>query len=161
MNRDYQIIKKRYDDLLFRRETARLSERVEQTKVVKFRIVESPSLPLKPVAPNRPLFATLVLISGLMAGIGVSIIRSLIYPAFYTVKQLASVVGKPVLSSIENIVLPEQQEKNAISRLKFIAACFALLVSFGCVVFVSLMTTNDTTHDISLLDGDGFGSKRS
>ena len=161
LNRDYQIIKKRYDDLLSRRETARLSERVEQTKVVKFRIVESPSLPLKPVAPNRPFFATLVLISGLLLGIGVSIIRSLIYPAFYTVKQLASVVGKPVLSSIENIVLPDQQEKNAISRLKFLAVCFALLVSFGGVMLVSLLTTNDTTHDISSLDSDGFRSKKS
>ncbi|MEE9412373.1 MAG: XrtA system polysaccharide chain length determinant [Methylococcales bacterium] len=161
LNRDYLIIKKRYDDLLSRRETARLSERVEKTKVVKFRIVESPSLPRKPVAPNRPFFATFVLLSGVLMGLGVSIIRSMIYPAFYTVKQLASVIGKPVLGSIENIVLPEENEKNALTRLKFIAACFALLASFGVVVLISILTTTDTTHDVSVLDSNAFGTKQS
>ncbi len=159
LNRDYLIIKKRYSDLLARRETARLSERVEQTKVVKFRIVEPPILPLKPIAPNRPLWASFVLISGLLAGLGISIVRSLIYPAFYTVKQLASVAGKPVLGSIDRIELPEQHKENAVLAIKFIAAFFALIVSYGGVLFFSSFSEHNTQHDLSYIEPDIFGNK--
>ncbi len=158
LNRDYLIIKKRYSDLLARRETARLSERVEQTKVVKFRIVEPPILPHKPIAPNRPLLATFVLILGLLVGIGVSIVRSLIYPAFYTVKQLASVVGKPVLGSVERIVLPEQLKENSVMTIKFIAAFFALIISFGGVLLLSSISELNAQHDLSYLEHDVFGN---
>ena len=159
LNRDYLIIKKRYSDLLARRETARLSARVEETEVVKFRIVEPPIVPLKPIAPNRPLLATFVLLAGLLAGIGISILRSLIYPAFYTVKQLASVAGKPVLGSIERIVLPEQHKENSVLTVKFIAAFFALIVTFVGVLFLSNMSERDPRHDFSHLEQDVFGKK--
>lgn len=159
LNRDYLIIKKRYSDLLSRRETARLSERVEQTKVVKFRIVEPPSLPLKPVSPNRPLLATIVLLSGLIAGIGMAILRSMIYPTFSSVKQLASAIGKPVLGSVESMMMPEQQKKHSMSRVGFIAACFALLISYGGILLVSKLISHDTTTEISSLGRDTWEKK--
>jgi polysaccharide chain length determinant protein (PEP-CTERM system associated) len=158
LNRDYLIVKKRYSDLLSRRETARLSERVEQTKVVKFRIVEPPSLPLKPIAPNRPLLTSIVLISGLLAGIGASILRSMIYPMISTVKQLATVTGKPVLGSVESIIMPGQQKKNIFSKVSFIAACFALLVSFGGVLLISKSALHET-NDVSSLGRDDWEKK--
>ncbi len=156
LNRDYLIIKKRYSDLLSRRETARLSERVEQTKVVKFRIVEPPSLPLKPVAPNRPLFATVVLIAGLLAGVGVTILRLMLHPTFSSVKQLATTLGRPVLGSVQSIVKPDQNNKNSLSRVSFIAACFALLVSYGGVLLISILSNHDTTTELSSLGFDAW-----
>ena len=160
LNRDYLIIKKRYSDLLARRETARLSERVEQTKVVKFRIVEPPSLPLKPVSPNRPLLATLVLILGLLAGIGVTILRSLIHPTFSSVKQLASTLGRPVLGSVRSIVMPEQEKKDVLSRSIFIAACIALLISYSGVLLLSILSSHDITSELSTFDSDAWGKKK-
>lgn len=159
LNRDYLIIKKRYSDLLARRETARLSERVEQTKVVKFRIVEPPSLPLKPVSPNRPLLATLVLIAGLLAGIGVTILRSMMYPTFSSVKQLASTLGRPVLGSIRSMTVFEREKKNLLSRSAFAAACCALLISYGCVLVISILTSHDATSELSNFDSNAWGKK--
>ncbi|HFD13210.1 MAG TPA: hypothetical protein ENJ32_12195 [Crenotrichaceae bacterium] len=150
LNRDYLIIKKRYSDLLSRRETARLSERIEQTKVVKFRIVEPPSLPLKPVAPNRPLLATIVLLAGILAGIGVTVLRLMIHPTFSSVKQLASTLGKPVLGSIQSMVMPEQEQKNFISRGGFVVVSIALLVAYAGVILSSQSNSHDTTTLSSL-----------
>ncbi len=159
LNRDYLIIKKRYSDLLSRRETARLSERVEQTKVVKFRIVEPPSLPLKPVAPNRPLFATIVLILGVLVGLGISVLRLMIYPTFSSVKQLARALGRPVLGSVQSIVMPENEKKNALARFGFIAACLALLVSYSGVLMISILSSHETT-ELSRLDSHVWENKK-
>ncbi|MCH9698881.1 MAG: hypothetical protein K0U68_12325 [Gammaproteobacteria bacterium] len=145
LNRDYVIIKKRYSDLLARRETARLSERVEQTKVVKFRIVEPPSQPLKPVSPNRPLLASIVLILGLMSGLGLAVLRLILYPTFSSVRQLASTLGRPVLGSVQSIVMPDNMTQNTLARFGFAAACLALFVSYGGILLVSMMASHDST----------------
>ena len=53
LNRDYEINKKQFDTFLQRLESAKISEQAEQSNDnVKFRVIEPPSVPVKPSGPD-------------------------------------------------------------------------------------------------------------
>ena len=69
MTRDYDVLKKAYDELLDRRESAKIGSDLEtQTQTVQFRIVDPPEAPTLPVAPNRGLLLSAVMVAGGGAG---------------------------------------------------------------------------------------------
>jgi polysaccharide chain length determinant protein (PEP-CTERM system associated) len=71
LNRDYSVIKENHDQLLERREAARLSRAREiKAEEVQFRVVEPPVLPTLPSGPKRGLFIIATLIFGLASGVG-------------------------------------------------------------------------------------------
>ena len=57
--RDYEVLKQQYDQLLANREQVRLRSDVQtRTSPLNIQVVEPPSVPSVPAAPNRPLFLT-------------------------------------------------------------------------------------------------------
>ncbi len=101
LNRDYEVNRAQYQALVQRLESARLSEQAEGSREqVKFRIIEPATVPLVPQGPNRPLFATVVLVLALGAGGASAVLRSLIKPVFMDRISLAAVAGIPVLGTI-------------------------------------------------------------
>ncbi len=104
LNRDYRIHKKNYEQLVARREQAKISEDVESgTEQVKFRIIEPPNVPSIASFPNRPLFDIAVLILSLIAGYGIGLLRSLLQPVFYNGPQLHKFTNLPVIGAINKI----------------------------------------------------------
>ncbi|HEX8554863.1 MAG TPA: XrtA system polysaccharide chain length determinant, partial [Sphingomonas sp.] len=70
IDRDYQVLKAQYDQLLTQREQVALrGEAQTQTNLVKFNTIDPPTLPKTPSAPNRLLLLSGVLIAGLGAGV--------------------------------------------------------------------------------------------
>ncbi len=64
LNRDYDVIKRNYEELVNRRESARMAQEVDsKSNKIQFKVVDPPQLPLKPSAPNRPLFMSMVLVA--------------------------------------------------------------------------------------------------
>lgn len=101
LNRDYQVNKEQYDTLLQRLESAKISQQADQnTENVKFRIIEPPTMPVKPAGPIRPLLDTLVLLAALAAGVGVAVMLAQLHPTFTTREVLQKIAGIPVLGSI-------------------------------------------------------------
>jgi hypothetical protein len=65
INRDYDVLKDQYDKLLRDREQLRLRGQVEsEHNSVKFDVIDPPSTPRGPSAPDRPLLLMLVLVVG-------------------------------------------------------------------------------------------------
>jgi polysaccharide chain length determinant protein (PEP-CTERM system associated) len=101
LNRDYDVNKKNYESLLARRESAQLTSELEQTSAVAdFRIIDPPRVTPKPVAPNRMLLMTGVLVGSLAAGIFSSFAYSQVMPTFHTVRSLRRSSQRPSLGSI-------------------------------------------------------------
>jgi hypothetical protein len=71
LNRDYEINKKNYEQLVQRRESASLGSEMDNTAGVDFRLIDPPRASPKPVAPNRTLFLPLTLLLALAAGVAV------------------------------------------------------------------------------------------
>ena len=114
LNRDYEITRNKYLELLTRREQAELSRKAEATSDdVQFRVIDPPTLPTKPSGPQRIIFYTIIMILGFGAGLGVAFVISQIKPVVLTSSQLKNSFGIPVFGSVThtNITFINKQNK--------------------------------------------------
>ena len=71
LNRDYDAIRNTYNELIDRRESARLAQNLEdQSTSVQVRVVEPPVRPAEPSGPDRLGMSLMVMIASLGAGVG-------------------------------------------------------------------------------------------
>lgn len=105
INRDYDVLKQQYDKLLKDREELRLRGQVEtEHNAVRFEVIDPPTTPRAPVAPNRPLLLVAVLIVGLGAGVAAAFAAGQLRSTFTTTAKLEQLSGLPVLGAIsENL----------------------------------------------------------
>jgi polysaccharide chain length determinant protein (PEP-CTERM system associated) len=132
LNRDYEVNKKQHADLLKSLESARLSENVEQSRDdVRFRVIEPPVAPLRPVSPNRPLFVAVVLLGAIAAGCGLAFLMHQLNPVFATRQSLRDSLGDmPVLGSVSLALSSAQVMLERRDRLRLSAAGGLLVVAF-------------------------------
>jgi polysaccharide chain length determinant protein (PEP-CTERM system associated) len=135
LNRDYQVLKDQYDKLLADREDVKLRSDVSsKTDAVKFRVIDPPSDPRVPIAPNRPLLLALVLIVGIGGGVGAAFAKGQLQTTYATATQLAKASGLPVLGSITQVLTDTQRAERKQKLVWFaggaggLAGCFALLL---------------------------------
>ena len=108
LNRDYDINKKNYNDLVMRRESAALTGDLESAAgVAEFRLIDPPRASLKPVAPNRLLLMPLALLVAMGAGFAVAFIASQLRAVFYDARSLREAVGLPLLGVV-TLVMDEE-----------------------------------------------------
>lgn len=101
LNRDYDSIKKSYEQLLASREQAAMSEKVDdQAEALKFKIADAPNTPLKPSSPKRELFYSALLVVGSAVGFVISLLLYIVKPTVMSTFQLGQLTGLPVLGSI-------------------------------------------------------------
>jgi polysaccharide chain length determinant protein (PEP-CTERM system associated) len=101
INRDYDVLKEQYDKLLQDREELRLRGEIKtEREAVKFEVVDPPTTPRSPVAPNRPLLLLGVLLAGLVAGAGAAFGMGKLRSTFATTAGLERTTGLPVLGAI-------------------------------------------------------------
>lgn len=138
LNRDYDINKKNYNDLVARRESATLSGDLESAAgVADFRLIDPPRASPKPVAPNRLLLMPLALLAALGAGLAVAFIASQLRAVFYDARSLREKVGLPLLGVV-TLVLDEGSVRRERSDLKkFLGASGGLVAIFiaGMIMF--------------------------
>ncbi|MBF0624382.1 MAG: hypothetical protein HQL82_06200 [Magnetococcales bacterium] len=70
---------------------------------VKFKIIDLPNLPYAPSGPNRPLFLTVVLLGGMLAGLAMALFLSVMRPVFDTPSSLKKELGLPVLGTVSMV----------------------------------------------------------
>lgn len=101
INRDYDVLKQQYDKLLQDREELRLRGQVEtEHSAIKFQVIDPPTTPRSPIAPNRPLLLFAVLVMGLGAGVAVAFAVGQLRSTFATTSKLERSLGLPVLGAI-------------------------------------------------------------
>lgn len=138
LNRDYNVIKENYERLLERRESARLSQEMDSRadKIIQFRIIEPPIVPLNPSGPNKVLFATLVLIAGLGAGALAAVGLAYQAEAFTSPRQLREAFDMPVLGSISAGVGALGRRGGRAATALFGVSMAAMLAAYGGLVLV-------------------------
>lgn len=131
ISRDYEQLKTQYDKLFADREALRLRGQVETEQgTAKFQIIDPPTSPRGPSAPNRPLLLFGVLLMGLGAGVGAAFAVGQLRSTFATTAKLERSLGLPVLGAISQ-TLNEAGRALRRKRMKqFYAGCVALLGVF-------------------------------
>ncbi|MGB3739852.1 MAG: XrtA system polysaccharide chain length determinant [Pontixanthobacter sp.] len=104
ISRDYEVLKDNYDELLQNREEMKLRGQVENERSsFKFEVIDPPTAPQSPSAPNRPLMLIGVLLAGLAAGVGVAFAVGHLRSTFATTAKLERALDLPVLGAISHI----------------------------------------------------------
>ncbi|NKB55941.1 MAG: hypothetical protein GKS00_06365 [Alphaproteobacteria bacterium] len=135
LDRDYFVIKKKFEEFLARREAARISQAAEATTdSVQFRIISPPQVPVVPSAPNRKLLFGAVLALAIGSGVGFTFLLSQIDTTFSSANRLTEKFGLPVLGSVSLIVSSSQQFRRTLSNVSFGTAAGTLLALCGVLL---------------------------
>jgi polysaccharide chain length determinant protein (PEP-CTERM system associated) len=104
ISRDYDVLRKQYDKLLQDREELRLRGQVENERSsIKFDVIDPPTTPRVPAAPNRPLLLLGVLLLGIGAGAGTGWGMGQLRSSFSTANKLEAMFELPVIGTISQV----------------------------------------------------------
>jgi hypothetical protein len=127
INRDYDVLKQQYDKLLQDREELRLRGQVQSERsAAKLEVIDPPTTPRAPIAPNRPLLLFAVLVLGLGAGAGAAYAVGHLRSTFATTAKLQAALGLPVLGAISQTLGEAGRELRRKRLRQFYAASGAL-----------------------------------
>lgn len=137
LNRDYAVHKSNYDSLVARRESANIAVEMDaQSGIAEFRLIDPPSLPVKPSAPNRLLLMPLAGLAGLAAGFALTFLISQLRPAFSDARSLRDVTGLPVLGTVSMLQSPERARHRKRGMVAFSGGLVAFVGAIGLATFV-------------------------
>lgn len=140
IERNYTVLKDQYDRLLAQREQTNLrSEAQSQTDAIKFSIIDPPTQPRTPTAPNRPLLLTGVLIVGILGGIGAAFAMGQLQATFPIAQRLEKASGMPVIGSIGEMLTRHQSEMRRKQLKWFAGGVGALGVSYVALLGVEML----------------------
>ena len=101
LTRDYQNTRNAYDVLMTKRLEAGQAEKLEiNQQGEQFKVLDPAKIPLKPFKPDRLKLLLLGFMVSLGCGIGLACLMEYLDNSFYSVKDLESYLGLPVLASI-------------------------------------------------------------
>ena len=154
LNRDYGVLKSKFEELLGRRESARLSQAVEASDdKLHFRIIEPPQVPARPSFPDRPLFYTGVLLLALAIGGAFMVLLQKLDDAVTSAAMLTEVFGLRVIGVVPKIARHRSFRDNLL-RHSTLALAGLFLAYAGVLVvnhFVRFADVISITHLPSLL----------
>jgi polysaccharide chain length determinant protein (PEP-CTERM system associated) len=137
LNRDYEIVKRGYEQIRQRQESAKLAGELEtKAQKVQFRIIDPPKLPVAPSGPNRPILFIGVLGAGIAAGIAFAFLLSQVNTTFTSIQRLRSTFTLPVLGRISAIVSGREKRQHAREIFGFSLVSLCLL--FACAGLVGI-----------------------
>jgi len=134
LNRGYEITKKKYEDLLGRRETAQLAQQADETTdKIQFRVIDPPRAATKPSGPKRFILFAVVTILGVGAGVALSLVMSQLSPIVTSTAQLSKATGVPIfgmVSANKNLALQKWHRRKTIIFIASNLLLLAVLLMF-------------------------------
>ncbi len=134
LNRDYDVLKRNYDDLTSRRESMRISTAADaEGDKVKIQVIDPPSVPQIPVAPKRILLVSGVLAAALGAGSALAFLLVQMDQSFHSLEDLRE-LGFPVVGGVSMLAASVP-----FSRRLIAVSSFGLALAVPAVVYGGLM----------------------
>lgn len=130
LNRDYDVMRRNFDQLVARRESASLGVKLdESSQLAEFRVVEPPRVSPTPVFPGRLHLAVVAVLLALLSGVAVALALDMLRPTLDDTKVLEEISGRPVLGSVSRSITLAGQQGARKDRLR-VASAAALLLTF-------------------------------
>ena len=133
LNREYQVQKSNFEQLVQRREAAKMTEQLDETGG-QFRVIDPPRVSPTPVAPNRLQLILAALLLSVGTGLACSFIANRAFPTVSTVKALRAVTQAPVLGSVSHWRTPAMVRSRRRDTYAFAGGVTGLCVMFGLVL---------------------------
>jgi polysaccharide chain length determinant protein (PEP-CTERM system associated) len=140
ISRDYEVLRRQYDQLLEDREELRLRGQVEtERNSIRFDVIDPPTTPRSPAAPNRPLLLFGVLFVGVGAGGAVAFGMGLLRSSFATASKLENLFELPVIGTISTVMTDANRALQARRRKLFMACAGGLAGLFVILLAVEFV----------------------
>lgn len=141
ISRDYDVLRQNYDKLLQDREALRTRGKVEdKASQFRFDVIQEPSVPHKPAAPNRPLLLFGVLFVGFGAGAAAAYVLGQLKSSFATPQKLERAFDLPVIGAI-SLTVSDAARAIEKKRLKqFAGACAGLFGVFVVLLAIEIVS---------------------
>ena len=146
LTRDYDNIKKSYEELLKKKLDSQVSQKLEEKqKGEQFQVLEPANLPSMPSKPNRPLVLGLSLLASLAIGVGGCFGLEMLDPTLRGLKEFKSVFDMPVLACLPVIENAEYKRRLMVRRLArigglvSIAGAYMVFLAFHGAKFKSIL----------------------
>ncbi|MBL8326193.1 MAG: chain length-determining protein [Rubrivivax sp.] len=131
LNRDYAIIKKNYEDLVARRQSAVMSGELDvATGVAEFKLIDPPRVAPRPVSPNRLLLLPGVLLASIGLAFGFAFGAVQLRPTFSLGDELRLRTGLPLLGVVSALVTDADRRRERASMFRFVTASGGLVGIF-------------------------------
>ncbi|MEW8367993.1 MAG: XrtA system polysaccharide chain length determinant [Candidatus Thiodiazotropha taylori] len=144
LNRDYNINKTNYQELVQRLESAKMSERADEAgDNLKFRVVEPPKVPLLPVGPKRLMLTIGVLFAALGIGGALAFLLSQLKPVYFDMRTLGTELEFPVVGQVSRVMTDEVKTRRRVAISGFITMFVLLIVLFIGIVAVYIFGLRD------------------
>lgn len=135
LERDYDVVRKNYEELLSRRESMRVSAAADAgTEKVKLQVIDPAQVPHTPVGPRRVLMMSGVLIAGLAGGVAIGLLRVLLDQSFRSLSDLR-VLGLPIAGGISLLTATVGRRRQALAVGQVAVALVLLCAVFGALVY--------------------------
>jgi polysaccharide chain length determinant protein (PEP-CTERM system associated) len=143
LNRDYAIHKRNYEDLVARRESARMSGDLDSASgVADFRLIDPPRVSPTPVWPNRALLLALALLVSIAGGLFAAFVASQLRPAFHDADELRRRVALPLLGVVSFVTSDVDRRMARSNLVRFLTASGSLVGIFVVgLIAMSFMAT--------------------
>jgi polysaccharide chain length determinant protein (PEP-CTERM system associated) len=143
LNRDYDILKSNYEELLNRKEAAAISRRADvSSEDLQFRIIEPPLVPNEPSGPLRLVFYTLVLLLGFGIGIGIAFLVSQIKPILVRAEQLKTMTGLPILGKVTHLNYAQMKKRQNFRIIVFSISSGVILSIYIALITIELLNVD-------------------
>ena len=133
LNRDYDIIRKNYDAMVARRESATLGMKLDDSsQLAEFKVVEPPRVSPSPVFPSRLHLAVIAVLASLIAGVAAAVVADQMQPTFDDARSLREFAGRPVIGTLSTLTTPRRKREQQLSLLRF-AGVFSVLMALQAI----------------------------
>jgi polysaccharide chain length determinant protein (PEP-CTERM system associated) len=139
LNRDYDVQKKTYENLLARREAATMGVGVQDAGGAQFRVIDPPRVSQQPVAPNRVLLLALAFAASILFGLAASFVTSQVMPTFHDSRVLREVTRRPILGMVSMLPSLALQRMRRRRAYLFAGGVGGLVASFSAVLVFALI----------------------
>ncbi len=140
LTRGYDQSKANYDELLRKKNGSEMATSMElRQQGEHFRIVDPPSLPLKPSSPNRLKLCGIGLAVGILLGAGISAGAELMDDRIFSEKELKARISTVIISEISDLATAKEREerlKSAIRGWVVTGIAFAVILAGTAISYL-------------------------
>jgi polysaccharide biosynthesis transport protein len=131
LTRDYQNAQKKYEEIVAKKMTAQVAENLEEDqKAERFAVLEPPSLPDRPVKPDRRKLLAFSLILAMVTPVGLVSVMETLHGTVRGVGQISAILGQKPLVTIPLIPVAAELESRRKSYL---------FMALGAVLVIGLI----------------------
>jgi len=156
LTRDYDNIKRSYDELMAKKLDSQISQKLEEKqKGEQFQILEPADLPKRPAKPNRLKVLGLALLASLVIGAGAPFALEMLDPTLRGTGEFKSFFDMPILGVLPVIQNDQLKRQIAVRRAAVIGGLISILGAYLVFLMVHVQKVQSILQSFGLSIGGG------